>query len=516
MSGLGKALIILNLLAAGAFVYFTLENWKVRQELSWAALSREVSLRGIPLDAPEKPPSGLDKDNVAFVFNGPQDRRTETLAKDKLNKLMPNGGEDYGGEAVADQTAEVKRLQAKVLGAIPPAGQDPQPRFNGLRGFLLNLAWTGADRDGVNALFDLRDQSKGYLARRDLPYLARTASQVAALKTLVDIAEIGDPQAIANPNVRAGVIAAAKESVKRFVLGEVEGGSGTEEGRALKNALSDILEGKGQKGAVQGEFAPLAELAAQPLDGRPAITNATAAIEQYVKSKAATPAETAVLGDVVVLINPPAAGFNLNGTIDTAGTNRLTQHFEEAAQPAKEKGNSPEGKARRIAHLLYHIDAHRYNQPAAAAARKAWHERVAVIVGLPEYVRTAEAAASEYAEASQRLVAAITEEQSTFEAEYQTQVQRVQFLFSQWLALDTQLKAQDKLTQVNETLRGERETEKKKLQDELKDAQQKAKEAVEKLKEAQGRLFTIQKQLRDAQDAILSMEKELRKLEGVE
>src|SRR5262245_27311299 len=231
MSGLGKALIILNLLAAGAFVYFTLENWKVRQELSYQAPSREVSLRGIPLDAPEKPPSGLDKDNVAFVFVGPGDRRTETLAKDKLNKLIPRGDGLYGGDAVADQTAEVKRLQAKVLGDIPPAGQDPQPRFNALHGYMLNLAWTGADRDGANALFDLRDQSKAGLARRDLPYLARSASQVAALKTLVDIAEMGDPQAIADPNVRAGAIAAAKESVKRFVLGEVEGASATEEGR---------------------------------------------------------------------------------------------------------------------------------------------------------------------------------------------------------------------------------------------------------------------------------------------
>src|SRR5262245_1260879 len=185
MSGLGKALIILNLLAAAAFVYFTLENWKVRQELSWAALSREVSLRGIPLDAPEKPPSGLDKDNVAFVFVGPGDRHTETLAKDKLNKLIPNGGEFLGGPPVPDQTEEVKRVQAKVLAAIPPADQNPQPRFDALRGYLLNLAWTGADRDGANALFDLRDPNKAYLARRDLPYLARTSSQVAALKTLV-------------------------------------------------------------------------------------------------------------------------------------------------------------------------------------------------------------------------------------------------------------------------------------------------------------------------------------------
>jgi hypothetical protein len=516
MSALGKVLILFNLLAAAAFAYFTLQNWKVRKELSWASIERDVRLKGLPVEFPEKPPTGLDKDRVPFKFEGPNSNHIDSIEKERLNKLIPNGGDFLGGEPVADQSAEVKRLQEKVFGTLKSPGENLQERFRDLRVFLLNLSRSGADRDGVNGLFDLLDPNKQYLARRDVPYLARSASQVAALKTLVDVTDLGDPQGVVDEAVRNARIAGAKHSIRRFALGETEGGKDTEEGRRLQNAVIDLLDGKGQRDAVTGEFQAIGEAAAEPLTDKPSVDRAAAALAKYAQGKAGSPAETATLGAVVTLINPPVAGFNLNATIDTAATNRLTQYFEEAAKPAKDPGNSTEGKARRIAHLLYHIDSHRYNVAAAAADRKAWHERVATIIGLPEYVRTAEAQASEYAEAGQRLVSAITEEESTFRAEYETLLQRVLFLYTQWLALDTQFNEQKAITDKNETLRAERLTERDELQKQLTKAREDAKEALARLTDSQKRLFTIQTQLRDAQEAILSLEKELRKIEGVD
>ena len=146
-------------------------------------------------------------------------------------------------------------------------------------------------------------------------------------------------------------------------------------------------------------------------------------------------------------------------------------------------------------------------------ARKAWHERVATVVGLPEYIRAAEAEATEYAEASQRLLAVITEEQSAFEAEYQSQLQRVLFQFSQWLSLDNQLRAQEVTTKENVRLKDERLTERDKLVTELADWIEKAKVSLAKLQNTQKQLFRIQKDLRDAQAAILALEKELRRIE---
>ena len=110
--------------------------------------------------------------------------------------------------------------------------------------------------------------------------------------------------------------------------------------------------------------------------------------------------------------DPPAGpGFNLDAEVDSRRRPTCsTAKFDDAALPAATKaaaGGNPAGeKARKIAHLLYHIDGWRYADKTAAAARKAWHQRVAAVVGLPEYIRAAEAEATEYAEAAQRLTAA--------------------------------------------------------------------------------------------------------------
>jgi hypothetical protein len=544
MSTLGKILIVFNLLAAGAFVYFTLENWKARQEVSWAAFQRQQSLDGLGLEKPANPPSAdeLGDDRVAFEFTMPGNVQYKSINKDRYEKLLPPGGERFGGEPVAHQTAEVERLQKKVIAGLPAAGAPPaagQPnRYQWLHAYLLSLARTGAERDGVNALLDLFVETRRSAARRDLPLLAGTSSQVAALKTLVEIADLGDPQAIMADS-RASRVALAREAVRRFLLAEVPhgvGGTGdkAEGERALTNAVVDALRdraGDAEKQAIKtnatGDAAGwehLANVAVEPLTDKPSADRAMAALLAYADSKATTPTEkTALAGikDLIVgLVGTPPHGFDLAKLVDSVATNHLNSKFDDAAAPAASgrtgKGNSPGEKARKIAHLLFHIDAWRHNirnDQTVVADRKAWHERVAAVVGLPAYIRAGEAQATEYAEASQRLLAAITEEQSAFEAEYQAQLQRVLFLYSQWLALDNQVKAQDAITKENERLKEERETERNNLQTELADATQKAKEALEKLKTTQSKLFAIQKDLRDAQAAILTLEKELRRIE---
>jgi hypothetical protein len=527
MGILGKLLIVFNLLAAGAFAYLTLGNWKARQDLAWAEASREIKLRGYPVEPPEKPPSGVDKDNTAFVFQVNEGTRLETLSGKKLNALTPPGGQVYGGEAVADQTAEVKRLQPKVLAtipALPPEGQDPKPRFDWLQTYLLNLARSGADRDGVNGLFDLRFPERAYMARRDLPLLGRTASQQAALRTLIEIADLDYLQANTPDNVRAARVAAARETVKRFLLGEVPhgvtAGDKAEGERKLTNAIENVMSGRGGKEDIAGAasqgtgFDKLADLAVEPLTDRASIDKATEAIRGYVVGKAIVPTtEAAAMSDVVTLIRPPALGFNVVQSIDKTALDLLNSKFDEAMLPAKTF--SAGEKARKIAHLLYHIDAHRHTSKDAAAVadRKEWHQRVSTIVGMQEYVRAAEAQASEYAEAAQRLIAVITEEESSFRAQYQDQLQRVTTLYTQWLTLEAQHRAQDAITKENERLKEERKTERDNLGRALEKATADAKAALEKLQNTQSQLFAIQKQLRDAQAAVLSLEGELRKLE---
>ena len=536
MSILGKVLIFFNLLAAGAFAYFTLENWHVRQDLTTAAIVRDIQLGGFPVESSANPPAGLDADKDAFSYvvnNIP----VESIPKKTIDAAFDKGDDIFGDGHVTSQSEELKRVQGKVFAHLAAVGPEANPgvRFQWLRAYLLAVARSGAERDGVNAIFDMRDPARAATARRDLPLAARTSSQTAALGVLVSLYELGDPQAITPETVRETRIAQVREVVRRFALGEAPYGvkadaDKTEGERKLTNALLNALQPKAGDAARQevvaaatGDptgFEHVAAVAVEPLTDVASKNRAALALAAYAVGKAAVTTEAAAVTALAALINmlaPPAG--NPDAEIEKAATNLLNSKFDDVLQPAATvaaKTGDPIGaKARRIAHLLYHIDGWRYadKTPAAVAARQAWHTRVATVVGLPEYIRAAEAQASEYTEAAQRLASLITEEQSVFEAEYQARLQRVLFLFSQWLALDTQLKAQQVITAENERLMSERKTERDKLLVELADSQEKAKVALETLKKTQQDLFAIQKQLRDAQEALLVLEKELRRLE---
>jgi hypothetical protein len=296
------------------------------------------------------------------------------------------------------------------------------------------------------------------------------------------------------------------------------GGDTAEAQRRLVNAIETAFAGKGGKedvanAATDAAFKQVAELAGEPLTDRASIDRAAAAIDAYAGAKAVTPSEKTAMTGVVTLIRPPALGFNLVASIDKTAVELLNSKFDEAALPAKQ--SSAGEKARTIAHLLYHIDAHRHadKTPAVVADRKEWHQRVSTIVGLQEYVRAAEAQASEYAEAAQRLIAVITEEESSFRAQYQDQLQRVTTLYTQWLTLEAQYRAQEAITKENDRLKGERKTERDNLKVALEKATEDAKAALAKLEQTQAQLFAIQRQLRDAEAAVLNLEAELRKLE---
>jgi hypothetical protein len=533
MSILGKVLIVLNLLAAAAFTYVTLDNWKVRKELTRAAFVRDIQLNGLPLEATTV--ADLDSDDAPF---GREINKVpyQSAAKDTIDAAIPAGDEIFGGGKVYDQTAEVKRVKDQVFKHIPAAAADMTPRFQWLRAYCQAIARTGVERDGVNAIFDMRDPSRAYAAKRDLALAGRTESQVAALRALVEVSTLDAPDFATAPEaVRATRIAAVREAIKRFAIGETPvGAGGSGDSAEAERRLRNAIEAAFQPNAGEAERKALADAATDPaykehvapaaielLGDKPSVDRAAGHLLEYARKKAqaGVAAEAAALTAVGNLIRPPAQGFNLDKEIDDAGTSWLTARFEDATQPAAAgkagaPGADPAGeKARKIAHLLYHIDGWRYADANAAAARKTWHTRVASVVGLPAYIRAAEGQATEYAEAGQRLTALITDEQSAFEAAYQAQIQRVLFLFSQWLAVDAQLKAQQVVTAENERLMTERKTERDNLLTELAQARADAAAALTRLTGKQKELFAIQKDLRNAQEALLVLEKELRKLE---
>lgn len=525
MSLFGKVLIFFNLLAAGAFVYFTLENWQKRQELTWAAFRGQLLLDGLPVEPAEAPPADLGEGRVAFNY---QYRGTmyTSIPMTRLKDIVPDGDAEFGGETVANQTEEIKRLHKKVLanlkGIEVNGGRD---RLAGLQLYLINISKGGAERDGINAIFDQLDAGKRISARKDLALLGRTSSQVEALKAYVEVLDL-DFATLLTDTARNTAIAAKREVIRRFVLGEVPHGAAAgaetdELNRLMTNLLAGPNDGLKQqvKDAAKANpaaFAHVADVAANPLTDKAQVDAAANSLLEYVKAKKASEPELATINAVAALIREKVAAnaaFPVD-LIDKAATALLNERFESASAAAG-KPETMGGKARAISHILYHIDAHRHNVtvPDVVAARQAWHYRVAWIIGLPEYVRVTEAQASENAESILRLAALITDEESGFREEYQAAVQKVRSLQSRFEALTAQFKDQDTITKENERLRDERLTERDNLRKELAAAEADAAAALQRLSEVQQARFGIQKQLRDAQEAILALEKQLRQRE---
>src|SRR5262249_53944467 len=150
----------------------------VRQDITWNALSRQVQLDGLPVEAQNPPPPAeeLADGRVAFYFVMPGGVTYTTIPKSKLDSLIPNGGSFLGGDGVSNQTDEVKRLQAKFFPKPPAQGQRG---YDGFGTYLTSGPRGGGERAGVAPLFALRAAARGRAPRRDLPLVARTSSQVA-------------------------------------------------------------------------------------------------------------------------------------------------------------------------------------------------------------------------------------------------------------------------------------------------------------------------------------------------
>lgn len=155
MSLFGKLLLVVNLLAAGGFVYLATQDWKGRQTINAAGLRHVILLTGLPLDGPTNFSSD---DETSFVVEGPGGVPTRTISKKLLESYFQAGASAEAGPnslgttgAVPNQLAEVRRVKAKVEELLGKAANDAE-RIQLLRGWLLYQAETFATRNEVLAL----------------------------------------------------------------------------------------------------------------------------------------------------------------------------------------------------------------------------------------------------------------------------------------------------------------------------------------------------------------------------
>lgn len=182
MGVLGKVLIVLNILAAGAYSYLALQSRKVRQEAAFAVFRHEVAVAGLPpvpgktyandaevsLDfqyadsAPvsfraEDPKSpGVRTAQVPTEAGGPVSRVVPVMPKKDFEKLFAGatGGEELGGGTVASQLEEVRRARKKVEEVLESdvlAAGDA--KLKKVYAYLIDQARTYEERAGLAAKF---------------------------------------------------------------------------------------------------------------------------------------------------------------------------------------------------------------------------------------------------------------------------------------------------------------------------------------------------------------------------
>lgn len=128
MGTLGKVLLFVNLLAAAGVAYLATQDWATRQNVTASALQYHLVLSGIPVASPAG--TTADEDTVPFVAEMSGGYKTTSVTPAFLTAYFQgaSGGQQLaaGGETIASQVDEVKRVQAKansVLGGADPAGQ---------------------------------------------------------------------------------------------------------------------------------------------------------------------------------------------------------------------------------------------------------------------------------------------------------------------------------------------------------------------------------------------------------
>ena len=322
------------------------------REWTDAALTAEFVSRGTSLEAGDPmPPDRLEENFVPFDFNLYGIQRIDQLPKDKVKKLIPAGGtptENWpfparADEFITNQTDEVKRIRKIFDAEVVRRGNDAAKLRTFLTTYLINLARTGPERDGINAL--LRDYPVEFwrdVARKDLPYLGRTAMQQDALRAIGDIAAFLDNDLILlkPENIKKGRAAIglwAEEMLEYVVPKPVPNSKGVRSEEAMtkyqadknevepalkallaeagsdmpdaakiaqgKTRLTDLSANLATKPAKKMEF--LAEIAGNPLKTAEDLAAARRQLLELAQWRARTAAEKEALTGVADLLMPP-------------------------------------------------------------------------------------------------------------------------------------------------------------------------------------------------------------------
>jgi hypothetical protein len=171
MTLFGKFLIILNVLAGGAFAYFAMQNYfgekgkgNGRQAITAVGLRHILVLDGIPLGGEKDDPTNIPADpeaEIQFKVVMAGGFRTDTVSKKLIETYFQAAGDGGvlapGPTPVPNQLAEVTRVRAKIDELLKKA-EKPEDKLPLLSGWLLLQAENYDERVALQNLLDTKNR----------------------------------------------------------------------------------------------------------------------------------------------------------------------------------------------------------------------------------------------------------------------------------------------------------------------------------------------------------------------
>lgn len=244
----GILLIVANLLAGGAFVYLATQDWKGRQTINAAGLRHLLLLQGLPLEGAG---ASSDPDEVPFVVELGGGESTKTISKKLLESYFQANTAaapaapattdpaapapaatvslTTGATPVADQIAEVKRVQALIKAELAKDSVPTEAKVALLKGWLLLQAENTSTRTAYQALISPND-ANGAPKSPD-----QVKADAAKLEELLDArftAVINKPQVADGPAASADAATADKEKLEKSIAWKAGGALDETERRA--------------------------------------------------------------------------------------------------------------------------------------------------------------------------------------------------------------------------------------------------------------------------------------------
>jgi hypothetical protein len=329
MATIGKVLIFLNLLLAAGVAYLATQSWAQRQEQNALAFRYYLITRGLPLEG-EGISEGADEEaEVPFEFTMPTGNKITSVRMGFLKTHFAGAetGTYSSPTPPASRLSEVKRVRAKMQATL--SGQRPADKLRSLVG-------------------SMNEATQVFTAGL-LVYLADSFDERQALKQLLVIQKPGDLEANAKQ--------AEDLILKRFdaVLAPPIPNSGPKEKEIIESGTNAI------KAAAD-------DLAKVHTDRNTAL----AAMRTALAAKPPVAADVEMATNQYKIVVSKYDNANL----------RLTQAQRDLDRNLRELGSTTATDDRdrimRMTTLLMHLD---FDAPS-----ESWQKRVALVVGLPDYL----------------------------------------------------------------------------------------------------------------------------------